>query len=711
MKLSNIIIASIILLLNHSVFGITQPEPEQVRYIIVRLDKNASSYTMDLKKRYPPSYNVDVTINEPDCDWLEWEQITSGDPDELYIEYIFSVKQDFLNAPDLRVEFQTTEVARKDNNGNYGYFDPYQNTEVSEPPRNRRTIWIFQWDPCPSNNDDDSMIPQITPSLPENGTAQYTLFGEIDGNAMNTNGVEEIDYFRFMPSESSVQIFMAFPSGYRNTQVVVSVGQFGTVNYEVLNAVTNMPSNSSFEQILEFDNLIPNATAYVRISFLNYTNSQNINYKLAVFNCKRIFETTDWEVGADVYVSNDSGPVYISFRNLNETMSFQTSLNVTLDSSYSIYFYNDQFERVFNDIYPQFSMVDENNFNHKRYPLTNLDGGKLSFVKFIIDSSFDETIKLKLSRLKPVILVHGIDASPRYEGDGTSFGDLIDNNQYYDIRPYVAYDFPWSSMKSIKKRYVGNGFGGGTLGAFISNKRQGNDLKATTVAHSAGCLMTYYLCQEHNTQFKDNVDNILFAAPPMLGSSLASQGDYTKYFSVPFKRTSKENFDLIARGTKANWDRGKTDFKFMTENTTVIAGTRKNIYPNEVMISSINSIAKYKNLKLLINTDSRWRLHLDVWYDVFVDTIEGILETGLGLEAYWPSIIWHSHELHKHNISDSAVGIYSACLTNNHHFRGIETKIVHQIHSDIKIFAGKDNLTLYEALRDRLNKIDAEEEQ
>ncbi|MBP5626971.1 hypothetical protein J6X96_02245 [bacterium] len=706
MKLSNII-TSVFLLLNYCVFGITQPEPEQVRYKIVRLDKNVSYYMMDLKKHYPPSYNVDVTLYEPDCNWLEWEQITSGDPDELYVEYIFTVKQEFLSAPDLRVEFQTTEVAIKNDNGNYGYFDPYQNTEVSEPPRNRRTIWIFQWDPCPSNNDDDSKIPQITPGLPENGTAQYTLFGEIDGNAVNTNGVEEIDYFRFMPSESSGQIYMAFPSGSRNTQVVVQLGQFGDDNFEVLNAVTNRPSNSGFKPMLEFENLTPYQTAYVRLSFLNYNNSENLNYKVAVFNCKHICETTNWKENNDIVnVTDVSKPIFISFNSINEAMSFQTSTKNT----YSINFYNDQFESAFYNLSSQ--SEDYNNDHHRRYPFNGLENDKFIFIKLVINPFSDNSIVLRLSRLKPLILVHGIDASPRYDGDGTSFGSLRNNNTlYYDIRPYSAHDFPWKSTESIKRKYVGNGVRNGTLGAYITSKRQSNDLKATIVAHSAGCLMTYYYCQEHNNKFKNNVDNILFAAPPLLGSSLADQFKVKKWFSYVIKRTSGDNFDLIARGTRANWLRGNSKFKFPTSKTTVILGTRKYITINEVAMTSIDSIGKYKNYKLLFNTSSRWRLHFDVWYDVLMDTIEGIGEEGLGLEALWPSIISHSSELNKRNISDSAVGIYSACLTNNPNFRGIGTKSTYEIHSNIQKFSGRDNLILYEALRDRLSEIETEEQE
>lgn len=706
MKLSNII-TSVFLLLNYCVFGITQPEPEQVRYIIVRLDKDHTSYEMCLNKCYPPEYDVDVTLYPPNCDWLDWEMVPSNDPDDIYVKYVFSMEQSFVESHDLRVEFQTTEIAQKNNNGDYGYYDPHQNSNVTEIPRNRRTTWIFQWDPCPSDNSDNSKVPQLSVGFPENGTDTYILFGKEDGNALATNCSEEIDYFRFTPTESSGQVYMAFPSGSRTTQVVVQIGQFGDENYEVLNAVTNTPSNSGFKPMLEFEDLIPHQTAYIRLSFINYDNSKNLSYKLAVFNCKILKETIDWGKNIDkVDIQGSLIPAYVCFNNFNEIMGFQTSTK----NSYTFYFYNDLFERILNDLSPQFSVTAENK-NHNRYHLLQLEENTYTFVKIIVNTFSDNNIYLKLSRSKPLILVHGIDASPRYEGDGTSFGSLKDNNQYYDIRPYSAHDFPWKSTESIKRKYVGNGVWNGTLGAYITSKRQSNDLKATIIAHSAGCLMTYYFCQEHNNKFKNNVDNILFAAPPLLGSSLADQSKVKKGLSYVIKRTSGDNFDLIARGTRANWLRGNTKFKFPTSKTTVILGTRKYITINEVAMTSIDSIGKYKNYKLLFNTSSRWRLHFDVWYDVLMDTIEGIGEEGLGLEALWPSIISHSSELNKRNISDSAVGIYSACLTNNPNFRGIGTKSTYEIHSNIQKFSGRDNLILYETLKDRLSEIETEEQE
>ena len=600
-----------VFLINANVSGDNDQEPEQLKYEIVRLNKNTTSYTKKFKTLYLPEYEVNVTLNPPNCNWLEWEISESEDE----VEYTFRIIETFKNSPDLRVEFHTREKAVKDPDGNYGDYDPDENTYDEEPPTDLRTTWIFQWDPCPSANTDSEKIPQLTLEFPEDGADQYTLFGNKDDEAVCEQ--EEIDYFRFMPTEASGQICMAFPSGYRSENIVVNIGQFNEGQFEVKKAVTITPSHSGFKPLLEFENLTLNVTAYIKISFLNYANTRNLDYKLAVFSCKKISETANWEEDGDIVnCTSDSTPVFVAFTNIKDIIAFQ----VSTENIYSLSFYNDRFERISNNLSPKLNMKGAD-----RYCLTQLENNKYTFVKLTANTYLDNTYKLKLSRLKPVILVHGIDASPWYEGDGTSFGDLIKNEQYYDIRPYVAHDFPWRSTLSIKRKYVGNGTRNGTLGAYIASKRDNDDLKAAIVAHSAGCLMTYYFCQEHNNKFKESVDSILFCAPPMLGSALADR-NYTKPLSLVFKRTSGENFDLIARGTKANWMRGTTQFKFPASKATVIYGTRRNITIPEATITSIDSLWKYKNYKLLLDP----RLHFDAWYDLFVDSIESGGEYEIG---------------------------------------------------------------------------------
>ncbi len=66
----------------------------------------------------------------------------------------------------------------------------------------------------------------------------------------------------------------------------------------------------------------------------------------------------------------------------------------------------------------------------------------------------------------------------------------------------------------------------GTLGKFIIDRRTHNDLKATIVAHSMGCLLTYYQCNNSEIPFRQIVDNIVLTAPPFFGSSAANSANF-----------------------------------------------------------------------------------------------------------------------------------------------------------------------------------------
>lgn len=79
------------------------------------------------------------------------------------------------------------------------------------------------------------------------------------------------------------------------------------------------------------------------------------------------------------------------------------------------------------------------------------------------------------------------------------------------------------------------------------------------------------------------------------------------------------------------------------------------------------------------------------------------------VESVQATIISHNSELYKRNVSDSAVGTYSACLNKNDKFKIEDTRKTHEIHSNIQKFSGTDNSTLYEALKDRLSEIETEE--
>ena len=164
--------------------------------------------------------------------------------------------------------------------------------------------------------------------------------------------------------------------------------------------------------------------------------------------------------------------------------------------------------------------------------------------------------------------------------------------------------------------------------------------------------------------------------------------------------------DIISRGTSLNWKRGKTKFKFPGKRVNIVIGYRQYITIEEAKINALNSINKYdrrkswdSNKDLLKKICFNANLHLDIWWDVIVDSAEGLLELG------YPSIATRNSELYSENPSDSAVGTYSANVSKNANFNGATAKYTNRIHSDVQLFY-EDNPVFKNAVKASLDKID-----
>ena len=670
-------------------------DPPYTTNICIRLTPNSPSYEILLQKKYFPSYRVDCQIQAGSCDWLV---ITNGieSTGEVFESFVVSAKESHFNDPDARFVFTTTETGIIENNGEYGEFNPRMNTQFTNIPGDRTVNWIVQWDLAPGNTSNEDDIPIISVGLPDNSVEKYILYGECDDDAIS---IIDSDYLRFTPTETSGKIYVAFPTPRPQCNIKLSLIQLNANNeYVTLASCTQYASNSSFKPFLTFNNLDVTKTAFIEICFYHNSSQYNVDYKIAVLNCQTVGETINWlSDGVQIVIPQNTGTAYVSFQNLNSIMCMEAHAR----NEFSIEFYDENFNKINNSLT---KLYDDSSELYKiRKQINDLSINENTIAKIVFTQMFEWGCYIKISRIKPIILIHGIDACPRTPRDNTFFGSLKDNNPYWLLRPYGCYDFPWSSMLSIKDKYVGKNI----LGDFIQSNRGSHDLKTTVVAHSAGCIMTYYECQEHNVSFQKNVDNIVFAGPPLLGSYLADQSILLAPIDYIIKRTSHENMNLIARGTKANWERGNPPFLFDNQRVTVVIGLRKYIYANEVAYSIVDSLNKYKNYSIVPKYQSFLQdrannafLHVDIWWDVIADNIEGLSEymTGLLAKCY---VSFHSSELNKRNRSDSAVGTYSAYLNRNSFFYGINSRFTDNIHSGIQRFSS-DNVVFFNAVRDRL---------
>lgn len=698
MKVSaKLIFLFLLLLMNHTgVFANPPKDPAYTTNICIRLTPNDSYYEIFLRKLYLPGYMVDCHISYSSCNWLAISNLSTNAEGDLFDVFSVSVRDDHKGDPDARFIITTTEIGRTEDNGE---FDPLQNTQFTNIPGDRTVHWIIQWDLAPCNTFDENSIPTIDVGIPDNGADEYILYGERDDGAVS---LVDSDYLRFTPTETSGKIYACFPSPRAQCEINVNLIQLdGNNEHITLASCTKSASNSSFEPILIFDNLDLNKTAFIEVYFNHNSSQFNVDYEFIVLNYSSIEETKNWLLGGtDIIPPGAEKTAYISFNNISSNICIEVHSTI----AFSIKYFDDNLNEKSNGIKTE--LLNGDPITDLRHSLCNLITNENTIVKIDFCQTPASPCKIKLTRIKPIVLVHGIDACPRTPDGCSFFGNLIENDHYWQLRPYVCHDFPWDSMLSIKKKYVGKNI----LGNFIASSRGVNGLKVTVVAHSAGCLMTYYECQEHNESFINNVDNIVFAAPPLLGSYLADQSIVLAPIDYAIKRTSHENMNLIARGTEENWKRGHTLFLFEHNRVTVVIGLRKYASADETANSITDSIDKYhyipKYHSFLKNMAAKAYFSIDIWWDVIADSIEGIAETISNFisNIYNP---FHSSELNKHNRSDSAVGTYSAYLNNNSCFSGINSVFTDKIHSQIQLFS-EDNEEFFQAIKDRLSIIDKE---
>lgn len=645
------------------------------------------TYEFEIQTLYPPSYEVNVTVS--DIYWLDKEETTeTGSYGALFKKYTLKVKEGYLNNVDLWDIITIREVAKRGPDGQTGVFDPTKNTLEGAPPEDRTTELICQFDVSPDDDAHKMNAPILENDISNVGLKRYILFGSEDC------GIDrDIDYLRFTPENSSCKIFMSVG---KNANLITSLEQ----NNEIIYSSTQACLSDTLYKIIDVNNLQSDVEAYIKIEFAQNADTYNTPYKIVLLDCCEISETEDWDsLGHSVSISQNNQGYFASafcvFENIDSVMCFEAEA----DCGFAINFYDGKFDEMVNNI------TEELNDRHKhtRYKLNNLQGDGNSIAKIYFNDPYISSCSVKLSRIKPIILVHGIDASPREDGDLTSFGELGNDTQYFDIRPYKSHDFSWDSLFSITDRYVGNGRSENTLGHFIKAKTHTSGLKAIVVAHSAGCLITYYECQKHNESFKEHVDGIVFAAPPLFGSYMADTSLITRQFSIPIKRTSNKNLDLLSRGTEKNWERGTIDFNF--SKVSVAAGRRQHITWDEVAISVFDSFKKLKRIKNPFNyfDIKNYIIYADILWDFIADAHEGLLERTIGRD-----FALHNSELYSRNISDSAVGTYSAYINLNNHFHGVELRSSYRIHSEVQLFK-PENDPIYQAVKERTRMINNEE--
>ncbi len=678
----------------------TQHEPE-VEHVqsFWRISPGITNITVITRIFYPVNFEVEVIIT----DKPSWLQVDIENITNTYLVHRFSIDTNTISKIDLEATFNLNRLAKRGEDGKVGDFTEGENSVTM--PKDRYETITCQWDPGADANysvSDTNKYASISASLPEQNSGEYyTLFGS------NTNMVADIDYYLLRPASSGYDIWIRTRAS--TTSIKLSVVQ----NNEV-KATVNAINASSFYKALTCTNLSSNADAFAVIESQSTNFVANIDYKIAYYDRQDIIEQEKWDdSSADASLESRNFQVY-TFLALSDKMAVEFYANENEANNWDNIksdILNDSFHSITQYCAESISgKTGEKSFpksdKENKFERYVFDDLQISNTYYCVVKSEnqqlieEDKIKLRISRFKPVFLVHGIDAGPKFEGDdSTFFGSLKDSNQYFNFRPYACYDFMWDSDKEegILKEYIG--YGAGKLGNFFKENIKSNDLKATVVAHSMGCLVTYYQCQYDLSEFKKYVNNIMLAAPPFFGSFAANEALSWPVLNK-IKRTSTPNFELLSRGSQSVWERHDHPFSFNPAKVTVAIGTNKYIKGEDAWNATFDSLDK-------ISPWDIFKLHKlktrDAQIDVLYDFLEGIGELGAGYFRRKFDVATKS-ELYYKNISDSAVGTYSANLKGQGIYNGVNTYYDNKLHSETQLFDDK-NIKFVNAVREKINDI------
>jgi len=204
------------------------------------------------------------------------------------------------------------------------------------------------------------------------------------------------------------------------------------------------------------------------------------------------------------------------------------------------------------------------------------------------DPIFQGKYKIRVVKARPVILVHGINASPKSSSDpDTTFEHMRDCLGYFkEIPPCICYDFPWWSkdpdVQGFEK-YVGKKKeADDSLFKFIYEKYDlHGDYKANIILHSMGGFIVRY--QLNYSGFADMVNQVLFINSPQYGSDLANfiatRPDAAERFNVlPMLFTCQENYIHMCRGGETVWKmHHEKDMNIPASRIAFTVGTKRGL--------------------------------------------------------------------------------------------------------------------------------------
>lgn len=161
--------------------------------------------------------------------------------------------------------------------------------------------------------------------------------------------------------------------------------------------------------------------------------------------------------------------------------------------------------------------------------------------------STNHTYSFTIKKIKPVILVHGIGASPTSTNDfDTTFGKIPNEFPIIsELPPNIVFDFPWNAKNGLYTKYCGDD--STSLYHYAIQKCNNINKKPIMFLHSIGGVLALRQ-MENKLAFLDKIDSCAFFGTPFCGSDAAQHDLIGKWFA------SDENLYLLRRGINHIWD-------------------------------------------------------------------------------------------------------------------------------------------------------------
>lgn len=191
----------------------------------------------------------------------------------------------------------------------------------------------------------------------------------------------------------------------------------------------------------------------------------------------------------------------------------------------------------------------------KRFYKDDWEIGRTYFIKILPAPGIENYYttmhgyKFTIKKVRPIVLVHGINSHPVSTNDyETAFLNIKNDLPYiYNMRPVWFYDFPWNHTEGSYLDYSGNRTNN-TLYAFTSNICSNFSLKSIVFSHSLGGLLTVSQLK-NESHFFNLVKSFVFFGTPFCGIDKASDESVHDIIDA-----SEDNINYLKRGTKNIWD-------------------------------------------------------------------------------------------------------------------------------------------------------------